>query len=39
MVLKTKLSLLTIAILTSLGVQAQGLPEPLVQAARKAVLT
>ena len=39
MICKTKLSLLTIAILTSLGVQAQGLPEPLVQAARKAVLS
>ena len=36
---KTKLSLLTIAILASLGAQAQGLPEPLVQAARKAVVS
>ncbi len=37
MITKTKLSLLTMAILTALGAQAQGLPEPLVQAARKAV--
>lgn len=34
---RAKLSLLTVAVLASLGVQAQSLPEPLVQAARKAV--
>lgn len=36
---KITLSVLTIAILSSLGAQAQGLPEPLVQAARKAVVS
>jgi adhesin transport system outer membrane protein len=33
----TKLSLFTLVILASLGAQAQGLPEPLIEAARKAV--
>jgi adhesin transport system outer membrane protein len=37
MFIKAKLSLLAMTVLTVLGVQAQGLPEPLVQAARKAV--
>lgn len=36
---KTKLTLLSLAVLTSLGTQAQGLPEPLVKAARKAVVS
>ena len=39
MISKTNLTLLTLGILNSLGVQAQGLPEPLVQAARKAVVS
>jgi adhesin transport system outer membrane protein len=34
-----KLTALTVAILASLSVQAQGLPEPLLKAARKAVTT
>ena len=34
---KTKFSLVTMAVLTALGIQAQSLPEPLVQAVRKAV--
>lgn len=34
---KTKFSLVTLAVLATLGVQAQGIPEPLIQAARKAV--
>lgn len=37
MLTRAKLSLLAIAVLTAMGAQAQGLPEPLVQAARKAV--
>lgn len=36
---KIKLTCLAIAVLTNLGAQAQGLPEPLVQAARKAVVS
>ena len=36
---KTRLTVLTLAILASLGSQAQTLPEPLVQAARKAVVS
>lgn len=39
MVSKIKLSVLSAAILVSLGAQAQSLPEPLVQAARKAVVS
>ena len=39
MLLRFKLSVSTIAVLASLGAQAQGLPEPLVQAARKAVVS
>lgn len=37
MLTRAKLSLLAIAVLSAVGAQAQGLPEPLVQAARKAV--
>ena len=37
--IKTKLTTLTVAILASLSVQAQSLPEPLVAAARKAVVS
>ena len=37
MIKKAKLSLLTISVLAALGAQAQGLPEPLIQAARQAV--
>ena len=37
--IKTKLTTLMVAILASLGVQAQSLPEPLVAAARKAVVS
>jgi adhesin transport system outer membrane protein len=37
MIKKIKLSLLAILILAALGAQAQSLPEPLIQAARKAV--
>lgn len=36
---KTTLTLLAAAVLLSLGVQAQSLPEPLVKAARKAVVS
>lgn len=39
MIAKAKVSLLTVAVLACFGGQAQSLPEPLVQAARKAVLT
>lgn len=39
MIKKTKLSLLTLAILASVGAQSQNLPAPLVQAARKAVVS
>lgn len=35
--IKPTLTVLLVAVLTSLGLQAQALPEPLVQAARKAV--
>lgn len=37
MTYKSKLSVLTLAVLTSLGVQAQKLPAPLIEATRKAV--
>lgn len=37
--IKAKLTLLTVAVLTSLGAQAQDLPAPLVQAARNAVVS
>ena len=39
MITKTKLSSLAMAVLAALGAQAQGLPEPMVQAARKAVVS
>jgi len=39
MLYKIKLTLSSLAVLTNLGAQAQGLPEPLVQAARKAVVS
>lgn len=39
MLKKPKLTLLTLAILLNLGAQAQNLPAPLVQAARKAVVS
>lgn len=39
MTTKTKLSLLTVALLTCFGAQAQGVPEPMLQAARKAVVS
>lgn len=34
---KTKFLLVTLAVMATVGAQAQGLPEPLIQAARKAV--
>lgn len=37
--MKTKLSLLAVAVLASVGVHAQSIPEPLLQAARKAVVS
>lgn len=39
MITSVRVSLLTVAVLACFGGQAQSLPEPLVQAARKAVLT
>lgn len=39
MIAKTKLSIVTLAVLASMGAQAQSLPEPLVQAVRKAVVS
>jgi adhesin transport system outer membrane protein len=39
MLYKIKLTLSSLAVLTNLGAQAQGLPEPLVKAARKAVVS